>query len=131
MFLVKFARQSVMGKRGSFDQKESSFLVANVPLNVLEDLTADSSSMRISLNCDPIQIPSPIGHGGRRIVGEADYLAGLFVGNAAVADLFLVRMIIIENFSEGLNLQRFKNGCALGQGHQAGRVFGNRGTNHR
>ena len=72
---------------------------------------------------NPVQIPGPVRHGRRRIVGEADRLARLLVGDGLVAELLVAGVIFVEDLAQGDEFVRLEDVGAARDGYQRRRLI--------
>ena len=79
---------------------------------------------------DPVQVPRPVRHRGRGVVGEADDFAAAFERDADVAVLALVGVVVGQHLVEGHDLVRLEDAGGRGQFQQGRRVFGDSRSDH-
>ena len=76
---------------------------------------------------DPVQVPGPVGHGSRGVVGEADWLALLLDGQARWPASRLPAVVVVEHFPQGDDFQRLEDARPFGES-QEDIGFGFRGS---
>src|SRR5262249_41396427 len=101
-----------------------------VLLGVAKQFAAQPAALPAGQHCDPPQRPGAVGHGLGSVVGEPEYAALVFQGDAAMASSSVGGVIVIEDFAEGLNLQLLDPARLLGKGYQYRRVVGDGRSDH-
>src|SRR5438270_241744 len=111
-----------MGQRRRLDEQHAPAGLADFVLGVVQQRGADAARLAALGHGDPPEVPAAVGHGRRRVIGEAEDLPILFISDAAVPFLVGLGMVIVKHFFQRLDLHWFEHAGLLGNRQQDRRV---------